>query len=1318
MPDPFAFLDDEPQAPRAVTPPVRPPAVDPFSFLDEAPKPTPTVIPVSPMGITQDIQPQLALPKPKAIDPFGFLDEVKGPLGEVTRQVVNQVVPTATRVGGAIVGGVLGGALGGPGGVIAGGGMGSAAGEALGQEFELATGQRKDHNPVQIAAQGVLGMIPMGKAGTVSRLALRRAGQGALMGGASDVMTKVAEGEDPTLTSVLTGAGLGTVLGAGGGALEARLAGRLPKIPSLSGALEEAAPTHGAVPPKTPFAARAEEIAAIPTVEGTPGKTGGSQMPNGLGGVVTDEEAAINRAMLAPREPMPPAEVVLSDNLNIDGKQKTYRIVRGVDGYWEIPDAGITTPFSTSEAPDAVLRKVQKMVPADRFTIEQPHADVDIVANRAALTPGDPTAIAPKAPLHISTESVDEARRVIAAHEIDSVESAYQFALDDRSHGDEYLAAAAQEISKRWPKSPDGSLRGLADDAEGFLAEANQRARMLQAADEGDEITAGGAPPRVPPPGPPPTPGGGEPPIPPRWQGPQPEGAVPPATPEGAPLPQPNPRVSVRDIERKAEVTGDPIPAARPLPESRKVEERMVAHLPEEQRADTLRVIEEHSEDIASQRRGVVPNARTEAIAQWGDAERTKLAPGTILNAEDSTRLNLAVARVNDDISAIAMMVAANEASPKDLLQLEKLRLDQAILIQNRLGVQAEVGRALQAQKIFTQALASKDDALLEEALKLIKPDDLKQFAKEWGALGDDISKIDFIRKRQPMTTWEKFQSVRYANMLSGVKTQLRNLIGTAVNGAFRTASHGAAAGYDLAKSAATGSERTVFFSEMKPRAVATLVGMQRGLKSFAFTMKHGFNPQAIETFDIPRAELRGGIKNPFNAPGRMLEAVDAFMYDTFYSQELAGQLYANLRKKGMKDGIRGRALDDFIKTGLADGLVDPPPDIAKSARQTALEILYREEGPKITKILQQAKRDGGLLGKFLDVLVPFTKVPINLMAQSVENVPGGAVLTSRGRAALRGGGRAQAEMIGREAVGGIALLSLATMAMQGRLSGNGPDSPTERAWLMKQGWQPNSVKIGDKWIPYGTAFQSIAAPLFAVANFWERWQAGGHKITEASIEDLTKLGATSGMAAIGSALDQSFLSGLADFTNAVNDPGRFAMNYLGRTAQSAVVPLAGLERNIAQTIDPVVRQPTSLTDQLKVAIPGLSQQVAPKIDPFGQQVERAGGRAAGMSPIVASTESKDPVIAGLKRAGVVLGEPVKKLDESRRTPAVTLTPEERMAIGQAVYAAAKRFTGNKAWLAMADKDPAQAARAVENALNQAREQQYMRIRMMRRRGK
>lgn len=765
----------------------------------------------------------------------------------------------------------------------------------------------------------------------------------------------------------------------------------------------------------------------------------------------------------------------------------------------------------------------------------------------------------------------------------------------------------------------------------------------------------------------------------------------PPAAPEPAAL-QPasgKPALpSTRRSEQTAAALGRPIPEQLPLSRERiEGESTMISKMPEPVRTSVAEIIERNNH-FEAQRRGVQPNARTQALADYITVEARKVLPkGTALNAEETVAYARAAATVQDRISDLAAKVEAGTASDVDLVRLAQSRAEQIAVTASFLGARAETGRALNAHKQLIDLFETQDVIAIQQALKNPKfREDLQGFAKQWAALPDDQAKLDFLRKHAQNTWTDTLRSVYFSNILSGAKTHLRNIIGNTANMVFSTAANTAAVGYDIGRSAVTGQARTIYGREVPHRAFGAVAGLQQGLKDALFTLQHGYAPKALATFDVPRPELAGGGKNPFNWTGRALEAEDQFFYGVAYHQELYARLYAKARAEASKRGLTGQAQRDHIVNAVAEGKLHPPDDVAEAAEKAALRMVYKEDPGRIAQWLTHGKE----VAPVLDFVIPFVKTPANIIRQGVEATPL-APLTKQARDAFAAGGRESAEAVGRMTVGTVALTTLAFWAAQGKISGDGPKDPEERAALMERGWRPNSVRIGDRWVDYTNLAGSLAQPLFAIGNAFEQYRREG------TPPNPVEVAASTG----GAILSQSFLSGLSDLNNALSDPGRYGERFGARVAQG-FVPFSGMARNVAQAIDPVVRDPRGgITENLKTIVPGVSTSVDPKIDRFGEPVTRPGGPfTRGMSPVGISRETQDPVLQELSRLKIdTIGVPPRTLPATKRDPKIELTIEERQRIGRATKQAIQQVLAHPNW-ANVDEDVARdsIARAVQRA--------------------
>jgi hypothetical protein len=205
-----------------------------------------------------------------------------------------------------------------------------------------------------------------------------------------------------------------------------------------------------------------------------------------------------------------------------------------------------------------------------------------------------------------------------------------------------------------------------------------------------------------------------------------------------------------------------------------------------------------------------------------------------------------------------------------------------------------------------------------------------------------------------------------------------------------------------------------------------------------------------------------------------------------------------------------------------------------------------------------------------------------------------------------------------------------------GKLTGSGPADPNERKALMETGWRPYSIVVttpaGKVYIPYNR-FDPVAQVVGVAADIVEL----------PNMRDANDVASK----AIGSIAEnftnRTYLKGLVDFTEALNDPLRFAGNYaIGIGEMHIPRQLA----RVAQAIDPVLRDvrpvgrgPGAFMDRVVASaqrnVPGLTQMLPARYGPTGEQIERPGEGTLGWlmratSPIQVSPERKGRNLEGL----------------------------------------------------------------------------------------
>jgi hypothetical protein len=117
--------------------------------------------------------------------------------------------------------------------------------------------------------------------------------------------------------------------------------------------------------------------------------------------------------------------------------------------------------------------------------------------------------------------------------------------------------------------------------------------------------------------------------------------------------------------------------------------------------------------------------------------------------------------------------------------------------------------------------------------------------------------------------------------------------------------------------------------------------------------------------------------------------------------------------------------------------------------------------------------------------------------------------------------------------------------------------------------------------------------------------------------------------------LDESFLRGPAELIQAVEDPERHGQSYLQNFASSFVPYSVGMSQ-ISRAMDPFSRQAHSTIEAMRRKVPGLSEDLMPRLDMWGEPVPSQDALIApGVTALYMKKVSTDPVNQALLRLGV-----------------------------------------------------------------------------------
>lgn len=545
-----------------------------------------------------------------------------------------------------------------------------------------------------------------------------------------------------------------------------------------------------------------------------------------------------------------------------------------------------------------------------------------------------------------------------------------------------------------------------------------------------------------------------------------------------------------------------------------------------------------------------------------------------------------------------------------------------------------------QGVQILSQIARSSPAGLRNKAFKDLKKAGVEitpELKKEIQGHIDGIAKMpdgpakDFaiavlqksVAKHLPQSKTGQAVSIWKAGLLSGVKTQGGNFVSNATFGALKKASDVPAAIVDKGLSLATG-ERT------KTLTARGGSGVVEGAKNAKVTMKTGIDMRGVGDKYEQHAEINFKnpvmqklIANPANMVFRGMNAAD----QPFWYGALKNSLYDQAKADGLTKGLKGKALTDHM-----DNLVANPTDkmagvAEKDANKATLAYdTYASKGIQgIHQAIDQF-HGGSKAGKaaahtVVDVLAPFTKVPSAFLSRTVDFTPMGIGKEIFSQIAhTKFDQRSLATAIGEGATGtGVIAIGMA-LAQNGQLSGDYPSKdPKQAARWKAEHIIPNAVKIGGNWIS-----MNYLGPIGLLFN-------AGSKIVEAGQGGAKASGqAAAALGGLGQGLlGQSFLQGFSGFSDAIKEPTKVA-SYLNSEAGS-VVP--SIVNDIGNSTDSMQRQANSVLDAIRARVPGLREQLAPKIDTFGNDLpQAAGGLNVALNPLKPSDDNHTPLLDELDR--------------------------------------------------------------------------------------
>lgn len=697
------------------------------------------------------------------------------------------------------------------------------------------------------------------------------------------------------------------------------------------------------------------------------------------------------------------------------------------------------------------------------------------------------------------------------------------------------------------------------------------------------------------------------------------------------PDPKLDPEAAKAFIEKPyAEVTqvkGEPVPPT----------EVNVSYLntAEDVKAASVRLSELYENQIQEQRRGTVSNEQTaleaERLYEGLLGERRAAGQG-VTPAELYARKQILVAALEDVTARQKEFQAKGTAvTIEDGAQLAAA-IERAAMVQAEFrGASTEAGRALQILK------SVKRDNERIDAIKEM----MNKYGGDPQVLAEMIGRIDtpegmakFTRDAHKATTWEKVIEAWKAGLLSGPYTHAANLMGNFTFMAMRPVVDAVAVALGPITK---GSERV---SAIEP--LARIAGNLQAVPDAARLAIQSFKEAGV--VDLQKSEqfrkaIEGKKGELIRTPFKLLGAADVF----FKTLNERGEAYTLAIRQAVSEGLNLNTRE--FRERVAELVQNPPEEMAAAVKAAGERFTFNEElgvgGKKLQALVKHYP--------ILQFIAPFIRTPLNIATELGRLTPIAPALGSW-VADFKAGGARQAKAMAELTIGTSLMSAVFSWALDGTITGQGDPDPGKKRIQLASGWQPYSVKIGDKYYSYQRV-QPVGTLMGLAADMATVWE----HTTDEEADKLPKILAV----AFGNAVtNQTFLQGITNVVQAASEPTRFGPKLAQNYAGSIVPAVSG---QAAQMNDPLQREVNSMLDAIKNRIPGVREDLLPKRDAFGEPVQNKE-KLGFVFPIAISAKSDDPVRSEAHRLGISVGAPPKKMHLGRATGKigdVKLTPEQ-----------------------------------------------------------
>ena len=563
----------------------------------------------------------------------------------------------------------------------------------------------------------------------------------------------------------------------------------------------------------------------------------------------------------------------------------------------------------------------------------------------------------------------------------------------------------------------------------------------------------------------------------------------------------------------------------------------------------------------------------SQLIKHYGDlAEKaTDVATKTALNDRAAVIANAAARNLTElgrSVQAASILARLTPEGQIKFAAREIQRYNQAI--------EASRGGILGLKKKIPELTGAQADEIRTEMKAIENMAEGEEKAIRFAKLQDRISQL------VPSTLFQKMVAVWKAGLLTGIKTSGLNILSNVFHTGLETLKDIPAVAVDSIASLLT-KKRTVVLPGGGTRGVKE--GVDKGFRY----LRTGYDERNVgvkldyRKVNFGKGPIAKGLQKYEEGVFRLIGAED----QPFYYGAKARSIYQQAKAVARNEKLKGPALQSRV-----DELVENPTDEMVRYAVLDAETAVFQNPTALGKIARGIQKLGGGVG---EVILPFGRTPSAVATQVINYTPIGIVKTiiqniGKGRFDQR----LFSQGIGRGLTGTGVLYIGSELYKKDLISLDRPKTESERALWETEGRVANSIKIGDKWRTVQT-FGPAGNGLLLGAHFQKGLDDKGSP-TEAMFQALG--------GGAKSFSEQTFLSGVNQFVDALVDPKRSAEGFLGRLVASTIPTIVS---DVARSADTAERRAETIGQRVQARVPLLRRGLEPQVKLFGEERSRQG---------------------------------------------------------------------------------------------------------------